>query len=187
MNKQVSFCYGHRVATPTSICKHMHGHNGLIKIESTQQDNPLALVALETFIKHHIDRKFILDISDPWFNNIVGLEPVWTPWSPPTPEFDKPKLNSFVPRRPLNTTSETEINSTALYIANTKYLAGYKIDVSQMSGVERDFYEGFFFTTFPPTAELLAKWIYKIVEQLNPYVSTVEWHQSNEIRGIYFK
>lgn len=187
IDKQVSFSYGHRVWTGGSPCKHMHGHNGLINIEARQQDNPLALVAFETFVKRYLDQKFIVDLNDPWFNNIVNLEPVWTPWTAPKPNFDKPKLNGFVPRRPLNTTSETELNAIALYIANTQYLAGYVVDVSRMSGTEREFYEGFFFTTFPSTPELLAKWIYQIVRQLNPHISRVDWHQSNEIRGCYFE
>jgi hypothetical protein len=163
----------------------MHGHDGLIRVEFSKDLNydkstDLAMTGVSTFIQHYLNGKFLLDLSDPWFNNITGLEPVW---KPSKEVGEKPMLSGFVPRRVLNTTNETELEATHIY--RYSFIA-YGVYTKQMSGVEKDFFDSFTFTPFPPDPPNLAKWIYKFIEPLNVQVSRVDWYQSGQKEGSYF-
>lgn len=199
IDKQFSFCYGHRVwsqqlqkefceSGDTSCkCRHLHGHEATVHVflESDQLSRGMVtdfkhLGWLNTFLNQYLDHKFIIDINDPWFVNITGLEPKYT---------TEGLLTSFVPRRPLNTTDETYLRAKPVYVPNTKFIAGYVVDVFELTGVEREFIESFFIVPFLPTSEHFTSWIYKIVEakmsSLNVRVSRVEWFETPKSRSAY--
>jgi 6-pyruvoyltetrahydropterin/6-carboxytetrahydropterin synthase len=206
IDKQFSFCYGHRVwsqqlrkefceaGDSSCKCRFLHGHGATVHVflESDKLERGMVtdfkhLGWLNTFFNKYLDHKFIIDVNDPWFNNIVNLEPTWKP----NPMIGgEPYLAGFVPRQPLNTTSEKELDAVPVY-ANDLHVRpiGYVIDVSKMSGVEREFFEGFFITTFLPTSEHFAQWIYQIVEEkmkpLNVQVSRVDWFETPKSRSSY--
>lgn len=189
-NESIEFCYGHRVhGNPTSLCSSLHGHQGRLElyIEGTTNDEPpiINFEWLHTFIREHLDHKFILDLNDPWFNNIINLEPIWRTG------YYKPILSHFKPRISLNTTDEEVLQAIPVYIADTKILAGYKVDASEMNGCEKEFFRGFFLTSFLPTHEHFAEWIYKIteakLEPLNVRVSRVDWFETPKSRSSYSK
>ena len=77
-----------------------------------------------------------------------------------------------------------------VYVPNTEHLAGYNLDISNLSGPEEEFYEGFFLVDFLPTSENLCKWIYECAQvkmaRLGIKVQRVEWNETPKSRSTYF-
>jgi len=206
IDKQFSFCYGHRVwsqqldkdfcekGDANCKCRHIHGHEATVHVflESDSLERGMVtdfkhLGWLNTFFNDHLDHKFIVDLSDPWLNNITGLEPIWHKSETST------RVRCFKPRRPLNTTEETEIQAQPIAIPGLRdyYITGYKADAFELQGPEREFVESFFFVNFLPTSENFARWIFEIAEKkmepLNVRVSRVDWWETPKSRSSYSK
>lgn len=91
IDKQFSFCYGHRVWSQqleheycergdvNTKCRHLHGHEGLVHVylESSTLERGMVtdfkhLGWLKNFLDDTIDHKFILDYHDPHFQKIIN-------------------------------------------------------------------------------------------------------------------
>lgn len=91
IDKQFSFCYGHRVWSQQLIgdycesgdacckCRHLHGHEGLVHIFLEGEELTRGMVTdfkhlgwLKNFLDDNLDHKFIIDRNDPWFENIIN-------------------------------------------------------------------------------------------------------------------
>lgn len=198
IDKQFSFCYGHRVWSQKLIaeycetgdtackCRFMHGHQATVHVflEADILERGMVLDFkmlgwLNTFFNDHLDHKFIVDLNDPWFNNITGLEPVYVDGS----------LRHFTGRRPFNTTTESQLIAKPVYVPGTQIITGWKADVFEMAGPEREFIEGFFFTKFLPTSEHFSQWVHGIATEkfrdLNVRVSRVDWWETPKSRSSY--
>jgi 6-pyruvoyltetrahydropterin/6-carboxytetrahydropterin synthase len=102
IDKTFEFCYGHRVWTQKlngeyaadlkCACRHLHGHEGKLQVylrSPTGVLDPTGMVTdfrhlewLKKWINEYIDHQFVLDKSDPLYNQIVGdrgLVPVLIP------------------------------------------------------------------------------------------------------------
>ena len=100
IDKTLEFCYGHRVWTQTlnskyandlkCACRHLHGHEGKIQVyltgDSLDQTGMITdfrhLEWLKKWINEFIDHRFILDVHDPLFMQLIGskvLTPVIVP------------------------------------------------------------------------------------------------------------
>ena len=75
--KQLSFCYGHRIMNHDGKCAHIHGHNGSVEIEISEEKlNELGMVCdfsqvkniAKTFIDSELDHKILLRKDDPLVN-----------------------------------------------------------------------------------------------------------------------
>jgi 6-pyruvoyltetrahydropterin/6-carboxytetrahydropterin synthase len=86
--KEFSFCYGHRIWSQTLNkelaldscleCRHLHGHQGkiVIYLESDRLTKGMVtdfkhLNWFKAFIDDVLDHKFIIDINDPLFNDLL--------------------------------------------------------------------------------------------------------------------
>lgn len=200
IDKSFSFCYGHRVFSQIintdytekghtcAKCRRLHGHEGLVKVFLGGNElNPQGMIEdfvntgfIKTFLDEHIDHKFILSTEDPWFVNIINA----------TPGYDaNDDLMHLTSTQPLNTREGQQINTIPVYVPGTSHFAGHSLDVSEMSGPEREFFEGFFLVNFVPTSENLAKWLFECVEAkmslINVHVSKIEWNETPKSRAVY--
>lgn len=199
IDKQIDFCYGHRVwsqkldvefcetGDTSCKCRHLHGHQGKVHVflESDMLERGMVtdfkhLGWLKNFLDDNLDHKFIVDVNDPWVVGIINAYPVTE-----GPSW----LNGLQPVYPLNTSEEEFLKVIPVYVPETTHLAGYNIDVSQMSGPEQEFYEGFFLVNFLPTSEHLCKWVYDLaavkMERLGVKVSRVDWWETPKSRSSF--
>lgn len=91
IDKQFSFCYGHRVwsqqleveycerGDANTKCRHLHGHEGLVHVYLENDILERGMVTdfkhlgwLKNFLDDVIDHKFIIDYHDPHFNSIIN-------------------------------------------------------------------------------------------------------------------
>ena len=96
VTKRLDFCYGHRLLDYDGICKHPHGHNGIVEIEvQTPTLDSRNMVADFTDIKRvvkgwidkELDHKMILRKDDPLVALLQQLgEPMFLLDSNPTVE-----------------------------------------------------------------------------------------------------
>ena len=170
IDKQIDFCYGHRVWSQQlnkdfcstddfcTKCRHLHGHQGEIHVfleapilERGMVTDFKHLGWFKDFIDDHLDHKFILDTNDPWFSQIINAKFMG----------GTGQLEATIP---LNTKQGRDLWLKAVVIPGTDILVGHEIDVSTLQGPEQEFYEGFFLVNFLPTSENLTKWMFDIVK-----------------------
>ena len=158
IDKSFSFCYGHRVhnqrldtrftdsGNNCLACRHLHGHEGLIKVflESSDDGKQLEETGMITdfknlgwfknFLDDTLDHKFIMDIKDP----LVPHE---------APEYVD--VDGSLKYHMLNKMPE------GYYVPNLSY-------IDQGTAVFEK-YEGMIFVDFVPTSENLSAWLLKVV------------------------
>lgn len=203
IDKQIEFCYGHRVwsqkldvefcetGDTSCKCRHLHGHQGKVHVflESDKLERGMVtdfkhLGWLKNFLDDNLDHKFIVDINDPWIVGIINAFPITEPLT------DNPGwLHGLQPSRPLNTSEEELLKVVPVFVPDTTHLVGYNIDVSQLSGPEQEFYEGFFIVNFTPTSENLCKWVYDLaavkMARLGVKVAKIDWWETPKSRSSY--
>lgn len=176
IDKQIDFCYGHRVwsqqlnagycATGDACtkCRHLHGHQGEIHVflEAPALERGMVtdfkhLGWFKDFVDDHLDHKFIIDLNDPWFAQIVNARPEWV-------SAHVSVFAGLTPNGPLNTSNDTFLPVDEVFVPGTDTRAGWSIDVSNLKGPEQEFFEGFFIVDFLPTSENLTKWMYELVD-----------------------
>jgi 6-pyruvoyltetrahydropterin/6-carboxytetrahydropterin synthase len=96
VTKRIEFCYGHRLLDYDGICKHPHGHNGLVEVEvrsSTLDTRNMVCDftdikrVVKTWIDRDLDHKMLLRRDDPLVTVLQQLgEPVFLCDSNPTAE-----------------------------------------------------------------------------------------------------
>lgn len=191
IDKQFSFCYGHRVwsqkleheycahGDTETKCRHLHGHEGLVHVflESDKLERGMVtdfkhLGWLKNFLDDVIDHKFIIDMNDPHFEHIINGK-----------ISGQMELESGQPTGRFTTIERLELPRAS---GNVRYLpllpiiapgsdivVGYKVDTSAtcslrpdieiyVDGAEKEFYDGFVIINFIPTSENLCAWLFNI-------------------------
>lgn len=177
IDKQFSFCYGHRVwsqrleasfcesGDTVCKCRHLHGHEGLVHVFLEGETLERGMVTdfkhlgwLKNFLDDNLDHKFVIDKNDPLYDRIVGN--------------DTKLIKVLVP--------------------GTDLVAGWEVDVmSQQFGSEPLFemMEGFFVVDFVPTSENFSKWLFEVttykMAQLGVKVARVDWFETPKSRSSY--
>jgi 6-pyruvoyltetrahydropterin/6-carboxytetrahydropterin synthase len=96
VTKRIDFCYGHRLLDYDGVCRHPHGHNGIVEIEirtdaldrrnMVTDFNDIKRV-VKTWIDRELDHKMILRQDDPLVGVLRSLgEPMYVVDSNPTAE-----------------------------------------------------------------------------------------------------
>jgi 6-pyruvoyltetrahydropterin/6-carboxytetrahydropterin synthase len=96
VTKRIEFCYGHRLLDYDGICRHPHGHNGLVEVEVRsgvldKRNMVCDFSDIKRVVKGWIDRdldhKMLLRHDDPLVKALQQLgEPVYICESNPTAE-----------------------------------------------------------------------------------------------------
>ena len=198
IDKQFSFCYGHRVwsqkldgeyceSGDTSCkCRALHGHEGLVHLFLEAGELERGMVTdfkhlgwLKNFLDDNLDHKFIVDLNDPWFANIVGGAPMWTDG----------RLDYLKPTLPLNTSDNDKLIIREVFVPGTEHLAGWILATNGLSGPEQEVFEGFFFVNFVPTSENFSKWIFDCVDakmsKIGVTTAQVDWFETPKSRSSY--
>lgn len=173
IDKSFSFCYGHRVhnqrldtrftesGDSCLACRHLHGHEGLIKVFLTEEVGATNLrdTGMVTDFKHlgwfknflddTLDHKFIMDLKDPLFSE----------------EF--PLLCSPTGQLVLE---RVRVIDQGFMIPNLTYIKNH-LDNQEISKTQAEQdaifekYEGAVFVDFVPTSENLAGWLLTVVAE----------------------
>lgn len=186
IDKQFSFCYGHRVWSQklnndfceyndyACKCRHLHGHEGLAHVFLEGQDLERGMVTdfkhlgwLKNFLDKYVDHRFIIDKNDPMFSYMVGE--LW------------------------NKYAKQELELVPVFVPGTIELAGYELDMSllkyKQETPEYETLEGYFIVDFVPTSENLSKWLYDVAQakmsMLNIKVSQIDWFETPKSRSSY--
>lgn len=187
IDKQFSFCYGHRVYVQKlnqeycgddnkAKCRHLHGHEGLVHVHLEGNElNEQSMVTdfkhlgwLKTFIDDTMDHKFIIDQNDPMFTKLV---------------------NDILQ----NHTADINTYTTEIIVPGTTHAVGRRINLENFKDdtPEYETLEGYLIVDFVPTSENLAKWMYDMVDakmkKINVNVSHIEWYETPKSRSIYRK
>ena len=201
IDKQFSFCYGHRVwsqllnqdycesGDACAKCRHLHGHEGLVHVflEGTELERGMVtdfkhLGWLKNFLDDNADHKFIIDTNDPWFPSICNLHML--------AGINEDHELTFKPTMELNTSDEELLTGVPVFVPGTEHLAGWHLDVSSFTeSPEKEFYEGFFFVNFLPTSENLSKWVYDCVDAKMSLIGVktqrIDWFETPKSRSSY--
>lgn len=199
IDKTFSFCYGHRVHSQIlnvdyteqghtcAACRHLHGHEGKVQVFlSGDKLNTQGMVEdfvnlgwVKNFLDDTLDHKFVLDVNDPWFDKIVNAK---------QHRIDG-YFKSLISSQPLTTSDGLTLPIIPVYVPGTEYLVAHTVDVSELSGPEKEFYEGFVFVTFVPTSENLAKWLFEAIDAkmklIGVQVSKISWNETPKSRAVY--
>lgn len=180
IDKQIDFCYGHRVWTQqleaefcesgdTSCkCRHLHGHQGNVHVFLEGDNLTRGMVTdfkhlgwLKNFIDNNLDHKFIVDNSDPLFQMMIGYE----------------------------------LDLEPIFVPDTDHLAGMVIDMdsptlpAKPGTPEYEYLEGFFIVDFTPTSENLCKWLFDVASvkmaRLGVKVARIDWWETPKSRSSY--
>lgn len=187
IDKQFSFCYGHRVWTQkleaeycesgdTSCkCRHLHGHEGLVHVFLEGDSLERGMVTdfkhlgwLKNFLDKVIDHKFIIDSHDPMFGQLVDA--VYKDLSGKV----APKFKD-------------------VYVPGTTHLVGRELDLSAVAHLattpDYEVLEGYFIVDYTPTSENLCKWLYDVAQAkmngLGIKVAQIDWYETPKSRSSY--
>lgn len=187
IDKQFSFCYGHRVWTQELVaefcekgdtackCRHLHGHEGLVHVFLEGEALERGMVTdfkhlgwLKNFLDKVVDHRFIIDSHDPMFGLLV--DNVYKDLSGKT----TPKFKDII-------------------VPGTKRVAGRELDLTDVAHLvdtpDYEVLEGYFIVDFTPTSENLSKWIFDCVQakmyQLHIKVSQIDWYETPKSRSSY--
>ena len=172
IDKSFSFCYGHRVhnqrldtnftesGDACLACRHLHGHEGLIKVFLSGDAKNVETTGMITDFKHlgwmknflddTLDHKFIMDLQDPLISH----------------EFPELANEGIINKARIYKMAE------GYYVPDMSYIAKVVQDQG-LYGAKADAiyekYEGAIFVDFVPTSENLAGWLFDIAsEKMKP-------------------
>ena len=148
ISKEFDFCYGHRVWSQELnvefalddclMCRHMHGHQGKIKISLESETLKAGMVTdfkhlnwFKKFLDDVLDHRFIIDSNDPLYDTLLPLY--------------KKKENLISYQQGYKTPDIDLLKNEPLYI--------------------KELYEGFVIVDFVPTSENLSAWLLEIVQK----------------------
>jgi 6-pyruvoyltetrahydropterin/6-carboxytetrahydropterin synthase len=96
VSRQIEFCYGHRLLDYQGKCRHLHGHNGTVRITvQAARLDPRSMVldfgdikaVVARWIDENLDHRMILCRRDPAVSVLQGLgEPLYLMDENPTAE-----------------------------------------------------------------------------------------------------
>ena len=171
IDKSFSFCYGHRVhnqrldtrftdsGNNCLACRHLHGHEGLIKVflESSDDGKQLKDTGMITdfknlgwfknFLDDTLDHKFIMDLQDPLFKNEFSYC------------YDNGLRNSIDMKEGYYIPDLTYVRSKV-----DRLVADGMIPTNEASAIFEK-YEGAIFVDFVPTSENLSAWLLTVVQE----------------------
>jgi 6-pyruvoyltetrahydropterin/6-carboxytetrahydropterin synthase len=199
IDKQFSFCYGHRVWSQQlehefcekgdyqCKCRHLHGHEGLVHVFLAGNTLERGMVTdfkhlgwLKNFLDTYVDHRFIIDKSDPMFSYMVTQM---------VGQFTKQQISEY---------QVTELLVPVL-VPHTDHVAGYVLDMQKICSTWGlsdhtpmfETLEGYFVVDFVPTSENLCKWLFDCatakMERLNITVSQIDWYETPKSRSSYRK
>jgi len=214
ISKSFHFDYSHRVwvqklredfcaAGDTGTkCRFQHGHTGTVRVWVEGDDlNPQSMLCdfkelgfCKDFLDDNIDHKYILDKNDPLFEQITNGILVMGLYTVDDGKGGKTtkELPAFQIADHMCTTRSipnSRIRCNDVTIPGTDHVTGQKLDVSSLEGVEREFFESFFFVDFVPTSENLARWVFEWcqakLQQIDVTVSKIEWSETPKSVAVY--
>jgi 6-pyruvoyltetrahydropterin/6-carboxytetrahydropterin synthase len=173
IDKSFSFCYGHRVhnqrldtkftesGDACLACRHLHGHEGLVKVFLTGPNSNVETTGMVTDFKHlgwfknflddTLDHKFIMDLKDPLFKEEF---PMMCSYSEEDGFYidllhmHKMDQGYYVPDLTLI----------------KKLCSDLSITQSEQDAIFEK-YEGAVFVDFVPTSENLAAWLLRVCQE----------------------
>ncbi|HET8688657.1 MAG TPA: 6-carboxytetrahydropterin synthase [Methanosarcina sp.] len=176
IDKTFSFCYGHRVHTQTlngeyaadlkCACRHLHGHEGKMQVFLTADG--LDTTGMVTDFRH-------LEWLKTWINTNIDHQFII--------DRKDPLYKQMIGNRAL----------VPVYVPETEYLAGWKIDLTGIAAdiPEYEYLEGFLIVDFVPTSEKLSEWMANVVEvkmsKLGVSVQRIEWWETPKSRSVYYR
>ena len=187
IDKQFSFCYGHRVWSQKLIedycetgdtackCRHLHGHEGLVHVFLEGETLERGMVTdfkhlgwLKNFLDTYVDHRFIIDSHDPMFGQLVDC--VYKDLSGKV----SPKFKDVM-------------------VPGTTKVAGRVLDLSDVQALadtpDYEVLEGYFVVDFVPTSENLSKWLFDCAQAkmswINVNVSQIDWYETPKSRSSY--
>jgi 6-pyruvoyltetrahydropterin/6-carboxytetrahydropterin synthase len=162
ITKKINFVAGHRVHSqnlPKSLgpnkCRFLHGHEYMLEIFITSDLDESGMVLdftffnyLNDFIQRFIDHKFILDINDPLFDSITGVN------------------NRLDWSRCLVYYTITEIDGKIELVSTDKEKSLFSKFNRYYEEFRDEHKQSFIFVDFVPTAENLCNWFVKIFDRM---------------------
>lgn len=208
IDKQFSFCYGHRVWSQKlhsdfcekndtqCKCRHLHGHEGLVHVFLEGETLERGMVTdfkhlgwLKNFLDDNMDHKFIIDINDPIFCNLLNVTSSGT-----TGIHTRSDGTMYV--EVIDEDDSTKVFTTLdlvpVYVPGTQHLVGWNLDVHNSDlkfGPEIEVYEGYFLVNFVPTSEHFSKWLFDAVHAkmstIGVTTTQVDWYETPKSRSSY--
>lgn len=187
IDKQFSFCYGHRVWTQklnhefcetgdtACKCRHLHGHEGLVHVFLEGDTLERGMVTdfkhlgwLKNFLDRVIDHRFIIDKNDPMFFMLV--ESLYKDLS-----------------------GKTKMPMKDIVVPGTDVVVAQEIDLIHCAKShdtpEYETLEGYVVVDFTPTSENLCKWLYDVAQakmsKLGIKVAQIDWYETPKSRSSY--
>ena len=115
VTRVIHFCYGHRLMNYPGKCRHLHGHNGQVEIELSQEtlDRRGMVVdfddikrTIQTWIDEELDHKMLLRHDDPALATLQQLgEPLHVMQDNPTAEHIAKLIFDYARSRQLPATA----------------------------------------------------------------------------------
>ena len=196
IDKQFSFCYGHRVWVQkldaeytengdcSCKCRHLHGHEGLAHVFlESEKLNDQAMVTdfkhlgwLKNFLDNNLDHKFIIDHNDPYFETMLVV-----------PFFDAVNEGTS------NKQYFLKHYCKPVFVPDTNVVVGHVVDMTgtdiKEGTPEFEVFEGYFIVDFVPTSENLSKWLFDVVntkmKKLGVKTSRIDWFETPKSRSTY--
>lgn len=161
ITKKINFVAGHRVHSqnlPKSLgpnkCRFLHGHEYMLELFITSDLDESGMVLdftffnyLNDFIQRFIDHKFILDINDPLFDSITGVN-----------KLDCSKCLVYY--------TITEIDGKIELVSTDKEKSLFSKFNRYYEEFSNEHKQSFIFVDFVPTAENLCNWFVKIFDRM---------------------
>lgn len=171
IDKQFDFCFGHRVwsqdlNTKYSLdsclaCRHLHGHQGKIKLFLGANKLNKGMVTdfkhtniFKKWIDDVMDHKFIIDINDPLFNDLAGIDLC---------------LNSKTSNFNFEDLAVLE-QEYGYYIPDLEYINHMNQSSEDLTKEQKqaiyEKHEGLVIVDFVPTSERLCQWWYEVANKM---------------------
>ena len=191
IDKQFSFCYGHRVYVQKlnqdfcgednkPKCRHLHGHEGLVHIflesewlnEQSMVTDFKHLGWLKSFIDNTLDHKFVIDFNDPMFQELVinvhGKS-----------VSDYIDLEGYLVK-----------HTVPVFVPGTNFAVGRTVALAETPGTPQyETLQGYFIVDFVPTSENLSAWMWALVQakmaKIEVKVSRVDWFETPKSRASF--
>lgn len=214
IDKQFSFCYGHRVWSQElhpdfcekndtqCKCRHLHGHEGLVHVflEGTKLERGMVtdfkhLGWLKNFLDSNLDHKFVLDINDPIFCKLLNVTSNRDTWDSDIGlasglHYRDNAMWVDVIDEDDMTKVYKSLRLVEVKVPGTNHIVGWNLDVSELKdNAEKEVYEGYFLVNFVPTSENFCKWLFDAVStkmaQIDVKVARVDWYETPKSRSSY--
>jgi len=200
IDKEFSFCYGHRVWTQELIndycqkqdtsckCRHLHGHEGKVHVYLSAETLEAGMVTdfkhlgwLKDVLDDVLDHKFIIDRNDPLFNGMV-VQPWKEAFGLDPESFSAPMLRRFQVKGEI----PWSMNASHLFIPAEGLRDERFMNIPE-SVIE--YLQSFVVVNFVPTSENLSKWLFDMVQQrmreIGVEVTKIEWNETPKSRSTY--